>query len=73
MVRAKMTVTAVKEYSYGGKEITMQPQYDTSIPEDQRFQKATPSGLITMQIDNPAAIAQLPLGGSFYVDFTPAT
>jgi hypothetical protein len=46
-------------------------RYDTSIPEDQRFQKATPWGTIEMQIDNPAALEQLKPGKSYYVDFTP--
>jgi hypothetical protein len=70
-VRAKMQVTGITERVWGGKEIELTPQYDQSIPEDQRFQKATPSGRITMQIDNPAAAEQLRLGRTFYVDFTP--
>lgn len=70
-VRAKFTVQAIKEFSWGGKEVTLGAQYDQSIPEDQRFQKATPSGQITMQIDNPAALVQFPLGRAFYLDFTP--
>jgi hypothetical protein len=45
--------------------------YDNSVPEDQRFQKATPSGFIEMQIDNESALAQLHPGKSYYVDFTP--
>ncbi|MBK6589894.1 MAG: hypothetical protein IPG22_16530 [Acidobacteria bacterium] len=52
------------------KEITLTRQDDTSIPEDQRFAQATPSGTFTMQVDNPAAAEQLELGKFFYIDLT---
>ncbi len=69
-VRAKFQVQGVKKTSWGGTVIELQPQYDTSIPEDQRFAKATPSGLISLTIDNPLAVDFLQLGKFFYVDFT---
>lgn len=31
-----------------------QAQYDESVPEEQRYARATPSGTITMTVDNPA-------------------
>ena len=46
--------------------------YDANIPEDQRFQKATPSASATFVIDNPAALAQFDLGGDYYFDISPA-
>jgi hypothetical protein len=72
MVRAKMVLTSVTERSWGGKELEFSSQYDTSIPEDQRFQKATPSATARFQIDNPAALAQFTLGKAYYLDFTEA-
>jgi hypothetical protein len=74
-VRAKMMVTEVARNNWGGRKVTLMPQYDQSIPEDQRFQKATPSGHIEMQIDNPpvAEFFEANLGKAFYVDFTPAS
>ncbi len=76
MVRAKFTVFQVIRNYYGGKEqpgvtIRLSPQYDTTIEEDRRFSKATPSGEITMHVDNPPAAAALIEGQVFYVDFTP--
>jgi len=47
------------------------PQYDMSIPEDRRFQKATPWGEINLHIDNPAAVDQLKIGKAFYIDMSP--
>jgi len=75
MVRAKFTVSSVTKTYYNGKEnsgvtIKLTPQYDTTIEEDRRFAKATPSGEITMYVDNPPASAFLIEGGIFYVDFT---
>jgi len=71
-VRAKMVLTAVTDFTWGGKSLKFSTQYDATIPEDQRFQKATPSGEISMQVDNPAALAQFALGKAYYVDFSEA-
>lgn len=73
MVRAKLTLSSVTDHMYGGKTLEFSTVYDQSIPEDQRFQKATPSGSFRMLVDNPAAIAQFELGKPYYVDFTPAS
>lgn len=71
-VRAKMQLQKVTSVSWSPsvKLVEFSTQYDPTIPEDQRFTKATPSGSITMQVDNPAALDQLKLGASYYVDFT---
>lgn len=73
-VRAKFTVQEHRTTSYNpqSKTVILRPQYDTTTPEDQRYAKATPSGELTMQIDNPPALAEFELGRTFYVDFTPA-
>ncbi|HKV94924.1 MAG TPA: hypothetical protein VJW20_20430 [Candidatus Angelobacter sp.] len=67
-----MQVTRVAKNTWGQVEVTLTPQYDSSIEEDQRFCKATPPGGSTIQltIDNPPASDQLALGKFFYVDFT---
>jgi hypothetical protein len=70
MVRAKLQVSKVAKTSYGGTEVTLSAIYDQTIPEDQRFCKATPSANFTMYIDNPPAAEYLELGKYFYVDFT---
>lgn len=72
VVRAKLMLVGIEERSWGGKTLRFLAQYDQSIPEDQRFQKATPSGSAELQIDNPIALAQFTLGKSYYVDFTEA-
>lgn len=71
-VRAKFTLTAITSHAYGGKTLRFQPVYDQSIPEDQRFQKATPSGQFDMTVDNPVALEQFELGKAYYFDATPA-
>jgi hypothetical protein len=72
-VRCKMQLFQVTEsaWSTGSKQLTFSAQYDQSIPEDQRFAKATPTAQLTMTVDSPAALEQFKLGDSFYVDFTP--
>ena len=45
--------------------------YDDTIPEDLRFQKATPSGEMELYIDNQAIIDGFKPGASYYVDLTP--
>lgn len=71
-VRAKFTVQEHRTTQWGATTVVLRPQYDTSIPEDQRYSKATPTGEMSMQIDNPPALAQFELGKTFYVDFTQA-
>lgn len=73
-MRCKMQLTHVTETVWGvpgTKTLKFNAQYDDSIPEDRRFAKATPSAELTMQVNNPAAIALLTLGDSYYVDFSP--
>jgi hypothetical protein len=43
-------------------------QYDMSVPEDQRYAKASPSGELRIQVDNPAV--EFVPGRSYYLDFT---
>jgi hypothetical protein len=71
-VRAKFTLTAITSHAYGGKTLRFQAVYDQSIPDDRRFQKATPSGTFEMTVDNPAALEQFVLGRAYYFDATPA-
>lgn len=44
--------------------------YDPAVPEDQRYAKASPSGSLTIQVDNPDVTFQP--GRQYYLDFTPA-
>lgn len=72
-----MRLNAIVETTYGAqpgnstKELHFLSQYDSSLPEDQRFQKATPNASAKFQIDNPEALAAFEVGKSYYFDFTP--
>lgn len=74
-VRAKFKVTEIIETkfapTYSQTKIVLAPQYDQKVAEDVSFSKATPTGRIEMQIDNPVALAAMPIGTTFYVDFVP--
>lgn len=70
-VRAKMTLEAVVAQQWGGVKAIYRCIYDDKTPEDQRFQKATPSGFAEFTIDNPDAISQLVIGKQYYFDITP--
>ena len=77
-VRAKLRLVAHTDRKWdkngpASRTLRFEAQYDESIPEDQRFQKATPSGFCELQIDNPKALEQFELGATYYVDFTPAS
>lgn len=74
-VRAKFQLQSVTDHhwSKGVKTLKFYASYDPSIPEDQRFSKATPNGSFEMTVDNPAAIAQFELGKQYYFDITEAT
>jgi hypothetical protein len=71
-IRAKMRLDGVVRTQWGGVKALFACSYDPSIPEDQAFQKATPSGTAEFMIDNPAAFEQLLIGATYYFDITPA-
>jgi len=73
-IRSKFKLTEIKRNYCNMTAATLifEPRYDTSIPEDQRFQKCTPSGRFEMLVDNPLALAQFELGKEYYFDATPA-
>lgn len=76
-VRAKLMLTESTELSWGAssgtRRLRFDCQYDDGIPEDMRFQKATPSGHIELLIDNPSALGEMKLGNQYYVDFNPCS
>jgi hypothetical protein len=68
--RAKFYVTGVSEKDqYGNVNLTFHTLYDDTIPEDQRFALATPSGQLTMIVTNPVVLDQVKQGKSYYLDF----
>ena len=71
-IRAKMILESVIPYTYGGHQAIFRCSYDSQKGEDVSFSKATPSGEARYQIDNPAAIAQLVIGKSYYFDIVSA-
>jgi hypothetical protein len=72
MVRCKLKLTEIRSYASTGKTLVFTAQYDPTIPEDQRFAKASPSGRFEIYIDNPPAIEEFKLGESYYFDAIPA-
>ena len=74
-VRGKFSVSKVTNHSATSTyvEVELNAVHGGSTnAEDNSYSAATPSGKITMTITNPDAVAKLPIGGVFYVDFTPA-
>ena len=53
------------------QNIRLAAQYDPSIPEDQRFMEATPSGELKFYVSNPAVIGGFEIGKNYYIDLTP--
>jgi len=71
VIRAKFMVQEITKNNWGGTEVLLRPQYDPDLPEDQKFAKATPSGELRMDVDNPKALEELSMGRVFYLDFVP--
>lgn len=72
-MRAKMVLENVFANTWGpGVKAIFRCNYDHSLPEDQSFSLATPTGFMEMQVDNPEAAKQLVIGQAYYVDFSPA-
>ncbi|HEX5404792.1 MAG TPA: hypothetical protein VFX16_21095 [Pseudonocardiaceae bacterium] len=69
-IRAKFRCTEETRYSYNPQARTLKFQAvsDDGVPEHQRFAKATPSGSLQINVDNPAV--QFEVGAHYYLDFT---
>ena len=65
---AKMKVKSLSDEGFGEK-VTFVCEYDDSIPEDKRFNAATPSGDCTLIINNKDLRNKLKLGDAFYLTF----
>lgn len=74
-VRAKFRCNSEIVRKYGPEDIHVSrsyeftAMYDPTVPEDQRYAKATPTGQLTIAVDNPA-VTFVP-GKFYYLDFTP--
>lgn len=74
-VRAKFRVNSVEDFGQS-KKVNMAPVYEGSLgdnEENRRFTKASPSGSLTLTIDNPYASDQFAYGQEWYLDFNLAT
>lgn len=71
-VRAKFVLAEIHTYHWSkdSKNFVFTPQYDSSIPEDQRFYESTPTGKFEMRVNNPAVIANFKMGQAYYFDIT---
>jgi hypothetical protein len=70
-VRAKFRLAEVHHFAYGTRKFIFRPEYDTSIPEDARFAKASPSGEFTISVDNQAVFDKFQVGDYYYFDINP--
>lgn len=61
MASAKKRLTWPRNYKFTAV-------YDPDVPEDRRYAEATPSGQVTIRIDNPAV--EFTPGEYYYLDFT---
>lgn len=70
-IRAKFQCQSEVRHSWSSdaKTYRFAAAYDPSVPEDERYAKATPTGSLEILVDNPAA--QFQLGAYYYLDVTP--
>lgn len=71
--RAKFRCSKVEDYGNGSKKVYLSVvglSDAAKSPENKSFTRWSPSGEISMQIDNPAASCQFEPQKYYYVDFT---
>lgn len=75
MMRAKMKVSSVKATEYG-EVIEAAPVCGDTLfgangdSEDNTFARFTPSGSLSLTVNNPDLLGKIKPGQKFYVDFT---
>lgn len=74
MLRAKFQLQEISSnfWDKRSRKLVFRAAYDTSIPEDQRFYDATPTGEFSMLVNNQKFIEQLELGKYYYFDISEA-
>lgn len=70
-VRCKFRLAEVHLFPCNYKKFIFFPEYDSTIEEDRRFAKASPSGRLEINVDNPAVDWQV--GSYYYFDVSPVT
>lgn len=70
MIKAKMKVESVKHTEWS-EFTTLRCEY-SNTPEDNSFAKATPTGMMELQIDNPAVKGMLKPGKKVFITITDA-
>jgi hypothetical protein len=70
-IRAKMTVQTVTLNPYSDVVEFTAVYGGSTNAEDNTYAKATPSGSLKLQIDNPNVRGLIKPGKTFYVDLTP--
>jgi len=71
-MRAKFKVESITTWEGGQEQAKLRAVMADELEENQRFNKASPNGELTITISNPAAQGFLQPGKSYYLDFTPA-
>lgn len=77
--RCKMTVTQCKKMQHDdgthyATHLELDAVTDGSTPENESFWEATPSGRMSLEVNNVSALpADLEVGDAFYVDLIPIT
>jgi len=71
MVRGKFRLSQVTANAgTTGQSFVFNAVSADGVPENERFHQYTPSGSLTMFVDNPPAQTFFQLGKSYYLDFT---
>lgn len=72
-MRAKFRVNSFTQF--GGttqRKFELSAVTDDGTPENERYNTATPSGSLSITIDNPNVVDFLQPGKAYYLDFTEA-
>jgi len=75
MVRGKWRLDEVHalHWSSTAKRYVFNAVCNDGTPENERYHKFTPTGSMTMLIDNPTAQAKFELGREYFFDASPAS
>jgi hypothetical protein len=74
MVRAKFQCTRIEQGAYGleGHNHSAITMTAVSGNENKSWSKWTPSGQLTMTVNNPEAVKQFEIGKHYFLDFSEA-
>jgi len=68
----KFACTGITDHGHSTRTVKLETRYDDTLPDDQRFSRATPYGAMEFGLQNPALEGFFAPGATYYIEIRKA-